>query len=104
MAENFGIAFVALVDAIDPDKVAILPISDVASRHTVYMGYLRDKYRIPAVTRFIQFVKNMGKEQPSRPRVSYDLKRETAVGSLSFLFYPSNPFCTNSANSRITGA
>ncbi|XCP83440.1 LysR family transcriptional regulator [Roseburia hominis] len=65
VAENFGIAFVAHVDAIDPDKVAILPISDVTSRHTVYMGYLRDKYRIPATTRFIQFVKNMGKEQIS---------------------------------------
>lgn len=61
VAEDFGIALVAHVDAVENANVDILPLSDAALSHTVYMGYIRDKYQIPAVKRFIQFVKRNGK-------------------------------------------
>lgn len=61
VAENFGIALVAHVDVIDSTKVRIIPLSDTELSHTVYMGYLKDKYQIPAVKRFIQFIKREGK-------------------------------------------
>ena len=61
VAEDFGIALVARVDAVDQANVTVLPLSDADLTHTVYMGYIRDKYQIPAVKRFIQFVKRDGK-------------------------------------------
>lgn len=61
VAENFGIALVAHVDAISQNSVKIIPLSDTQLSHTVYMGYLKDKYQIPAVKRFIQFIKREGK-------------------------------------------
>lgn len=61
VAENFGISLVAHVDAVDQANVAVLPLSDQSLTHTVYMGYIRDKYQIPAVKRFIQFIKKEGK-------------------------------------------
>lgn len=61
VAENFGIALVAHVDVLDSTKVRIIPLSDTELSHTVYMGYLKDKYQIPAVKRFIQFIKREGK-------------------------------------------
>lgn len=61
VAENFGIALAAHVDAVDNANVEILPLRDAELVHTVYMGYIRDKYQIPAVKRFIQFVKREGR-------------------------------------------
>ena len=61
VAEDFGIALVARVDAVDQANVEVLPLADADLTHTVYMGYIRDKYQIPAVKRFIQFVKRDGK-------------------------------------------
>ena len=61
VAENFGIALVAHVDAVEHNNVRIIPLSDTQLTHTVYMGYLKDKYQIPAVKRFIQFEKREGK-------------------------------------------
>ena len=61
VAEDFGIALVARVDAVDQANVTVLPLADADLTHTVYMGYIRDKYQIPAVKRFIQFVKRDGK-------------------------------------------
>lgn len=58
VSENFGIALVAHVDAINNADVAILPLHDMQLAHTVYMGYLKNKYQIPAVKRFIHFVEN----------------------------------------------
>jgi len=34
-------------------------ISQETFSHTVYMGYMRGKYQLPAVQRFIQFVRRM---------------------------------------------
>ena len=46
---------------VDQANVTVLPLADADLTHTVYMGYIRDKYQIPAVKRFIQFVKRDGK-------------------------------------------
>ena len=60
VAQDFGIALVADVDAIHRDDICIRPIVSAESfSHTVYMGYLRNRYRLPAVQRFLSFVKNM---------------------------------------------
>lgn len=59
--ENAIAALVAKVDAVDQANVTVLPLADADLTHTVYMGYIRDKYQIPAVKRFIQFVKRDGK-------------------------------------------
>lgn len=60
VAQDFGIALVADVDAIHRDDICIRPLISAESfSHTVYMGYLRSRYRLPAVQRFLSFVKNM---------------------------------------------
>ena len=60
VAEHFGIALVAHVDAIKSKPVAALQISDAEFIHTIYMGYIRGKYQIPAVKRFIHFIESGG--------------------------------------------
>ena len=57
VAEQFGIALVANVDALKNAPIEILPLDDIELKHTVYMGYLKGRYRIPAVKRFIHFIK-----------------------------------------------
>lgn len=59
VAQGFGIALVADVDAIHRDDICIRPlISSESFSHTVYMGYLRGKYQLPAIQRFISFVRS----------------------------------------------
>lgn len=60
VAEDFGIALVADVDILDHFPLEKLHLSDVSLRHTVYMGYLKDHYQIPAVRNFISFIKKEG--------------------------------------------
>lgn len=60
VAENFGIAMVADVDSIHQANVSIHPLDGPALEHTVYMAYLKDKYQIPAVKKFIKFIKKAG--------------------------------------------
>ena len=57
VAEQFGIALVANIDALKNAPVKILSLDDIELKHTVYMGYLKERYRIPAVKRFINFIK-----------------------------------------------
>lgn len=60
VAQGFGIALVADVDTIYRDEICIRPlISSESFSHTVYMGYMRGKYQLPAVQRFIAFVRNV---------------------------------------------
>ena len=60
VAQGFGIALVADVDTIYRDDICIRPlISSESFSHTVYMGYMRGKYQLPAVQRFIAFVRNV---------------------------------------------
>lgn len=60
VAENFGIALVADVDVLEHFQLERLHLTDVNLQHTVYMGYLRDHYQIPAVRNFISFIKKEG--------------------------------------------
>ncbi|MBU5461020.1 LysR family transcriptional regulator [Anaerostipes sp. MSJ-23] len=57
VAEDFGIGFVAHVESLQEYDVEILHLSNVKPYHTVYMAYLKDIPRIPAVSKFIDFVK-----------------------------------------------
>lgn len=60
VAQGFGIALVADVDAIHREDICIRPLVSTESfSHTVYMSYLRNRYQLPAIQRFIAFVKNV---------------------------------------------
>lgn len=64
VAERFGIAITARVDCLDPSRVHILRLSDVSLSHQVFMVWLKNHYQIPAISRFIEFMKkqsNFGK-------------------------------------------
>ncbi len=57
--KGFGIALVADVDFIHRPGICIRPLAeDLQFSHTVYMGYLAGKYQIPAVYRFIKFIRD----------------------------------------------
>lgn len=60
VTEHFGIALVANVDEVKSKPVIPLKLNDVELVHPVYMGYIRSKYQIPAVKRFIHFIESMG--------------------------------------------
>ena len=60
VAENFGIALVADVEALDHFPLEKIHLTDVNLRHTVYMAYMKDRYQIPAVRSFISFIKKEG--------------------------------------------
>lgn len=57
VAEHFGIALVANVDALNHFPLKVLKIKDLNCQHTVYLAYLKDHYQIPAVKNFISFIK-----------------------------------------------
>lgn len=64
VAENFGIALVANIDTIQHANVEIRPLSDIELTHTIHMGYMKNRYQIPVIKEFIQFVhKHMGAQQ-----------------------------------------
>lgn len=64
VAEDFGIALVADVHEIHRDDVLIKDlIPQEQLYHSVYMGYLRGVYQLPAVTRFIQFIQQKDHDQ-----------------------------------------
>lgn len=60
VAEDFGIALVADVDSLTHFSLEKLHLSDVRLRHKVYLGYMKHHYQIPAVQKFISFVKKEG--------------------------------------------
>lgn len=57
VAEHFGIAITASVDSLDPSRIHTLKLSDVSLSHQVFMVWLKNHYQIPAITRFIEFMK-----------------------------------------------
>lgn len=57
VAEDFGVGFVAHVESLREYDVEILHLDNVKPYHTVYMAYLKDGIMIPAVHKFIDFVK-----------------------------------------------
>lgn len=58
--KGFGIAFVADVDVIRQRSVRVHSLSDLRLIHTVYLGYRKDTFQIPAVRDFIQFIRKEG--------------------------------------------
>ncbi|MBS7009397.1 LysR family transcriptional regulator [Anaerostipes sp.] len=57
VSENFGIGFVAHVESLREYDVEILHLNNVKPYHTVYMAYIKHNIMIPAVEKFIGFVK-----------------------------------------------
>lgn len=55
--ENFGIALVAKVDVLNEEEIKILKISDAELTHYVNMVWLRNHYQMPAIQRFIDFMR-----------------------------------------------
>ena len=55
--ESFGIALVAKVDILDTNQVSIHSLSDVELTHYVNMVWLKNHYQMPALQRFIQYMK-----------------------------------------------
>lgn len=60
VAEDFGIALVADADSLSHFPLEKLHLSEITLQHTVYLGYLKGHYQIPAVRNFISFVKKEG--------------------------------------------
>lgn len=55
--ENFGIALVTNIDILNEDEICIHSLSDVTLSHIVNMVWLRNHYQMPAVKKFIDFMK-----------------------------------------------
>ena len=55
--ENFGIALVADVDMLNEEEISILHVNDAELTHHVNMVWLRYHYQMPAIKRFIDFMK-----------------------------------------------
>lgn len=57
VSENFGIALVARVAEIDESRVNIHKLDDIELVHQTFMFWARDRYQLPAVERFIEYMK-----------------------------------------------
>ena len=55
--EGFGIALVPEVDSLDETSIHIHSIKDMDLFYRYYMFWMRDRYQLPAVHRFIEFIK-----------------------------------------------
>jgi len=63
VAAGFGIALVANVDNLEKQGVVVRPlIPEEQFSHTVYMAYMKNHYRLPAVSRLIRFVQRHASE------------------------------------------
>ncbi len=56
--DGFGIALITNVQTLDENHVRILKISDMALSHQIYMVWMKNHYHIPAINRFVKFMKN----------------------------------------------
>lgn len=55
--ENFGIALVARIDMLNEKEISIHSLSDVDLTHKVNMVWLKNHYQMPAIQRFIEYMK-----------------------------------------------
>lgn len=58
VSEHFGIALVPDVDTLDEKKICRLSLLDANLVHTNYMFWKKDRYQLPAVKDFIEFMKS----------------------------------------------
>lgn len=63
VAEDFGIALVSRVEEIDEKRVNIHRLNDIELVHRTFMFWAKDRYQLPAVERFIQYMKQMVSEE-----------------------------------------
>lgn len=64
--EGFGIALVARVDALDEKEVSIHSLSDAELTHYVNMVWLKNRYQMPAIRRFIEYMKGESELEPDQ--------------------------------------
>lgn len=57
VSEEFGIALVPKIEEVDASRVDIYRLDDVELVHHTFMFWLRDRYHLPAVDRFIEYMK-----------------------------------------------
>ena len=57
VGEGFGIALVPTVDTLDENLVQIHRLNDIELVNQNFMFWMRDRYQLPAVERFIEFMK-----------------------------------------------
>ena len=60
--ENFGIAFLPKTDILDDEGIVIHSIENVEIVHQIFMFWMKNRYRLPAVDRFIQYMKQQAQE------------------------------------------
>lgn len=60
VSENFGIALVPRIQEIDPQRVNVHKLYDIELEHRVFMFWMRDRYQMPVVKRFVEYMRNQG--------------------------------------------
>lgn len=63
VSEQFGIALVPHIREIDGSRVNIHKLHDIYLEHRVYMFWMRERYQLPVVKRFIEYMKAQGESQ-----------------------------------------
>ena len=56
--DGFGIALAVNVPTLDENSVRVLHISDMVLTHQIHMAWMKNRSHIPAVNRFLKFMKN----------------------------------------------
>ena len=68
--ENFGIAFIPRTDILDETVgVSIHPLQDIELFHQIFMFWMKDRYRLPAVDRFITYMKEQAETKTDSENV-----------------------------------
>lgn len=62
VSEGFGIALVPRIEEVDGRRVNIHKLDDIELVHQTFMFWMRERYQLPAVTRFIEYMKGRGRE------------------------------------------
>ena len=57
VSEDFGIALVPGIREIDEKRVNIHRLNDIELMHHTFMFWMKDRYQLPAVERFIEYMK-----------------------------------------------
>lgn len=69
--EDFGIALMPTTDVLEhTDNIEIHQIEGMELVHQIFMFWVRDRYRIPAVDRFIDYMKSEGIPENDRENAS----------------------------------
>ena len=57
VSEDFGVALVPAIEEINENRVNIHRFDDIELMHHTFMFWMRDRYQLPAVERFIKYMK-----------------------------------------------